>query len=326
MLPVKRALVVALACCSLMVAGCSTSHGGAAPKRHTPSPPSSTSSPSSSTSVPTSAPTALPATYEDTPRGQPGYALVVNPGPAGSGIVGGVAVYQFQNGTQSAYFSFYGRAVSAAPFPVDIKGDRATDSATFQVTPASNSSITIENCAQLFSPAIDEPVPAGAEPPLPASCTFTYNLAPGPPRTTPTVTTNMAATPAIKAGLLSAYLLENGWQQTPYASEISLQPGSTYVAYDPETGLDWAYATFEYSGNGADASSGTNPPDVAMQDGGDEGFFYQIPLPGVAPTPDDYWVMVGILGLPSCFSQTSIPSSVLQIWGLSDSPGCTTQG
>lgn len=132
------------------------------------------------------------------------------------------------------------------------------------------------------------------------------------------MTTNLAATAAIKSGLLNAYLIQNGWQNQ-YASEIALRPGSTYVGYDPQTGLNWAYANFTYSGP---ATSTGDSPSVAMQDGGSTGYFYQIPVPGAPPSPTDGWVMVGGAGEPACYSRSVIPNSVIRIWGLTDNPSC----
>ncbi|HEY1829921.1 MAG TPA: hypothetical protein VGG38_06745 [Acidimicrobiales bacterium] len=264
-------------------------------------------------------PTALAATYTDVPAGRPGYALIVNPGPAGSGRLGGLAVYEYQDGKEVAYFSFYGVATSDDPFQVTIKGDQAAASATVVVTPESNSSITVDNCARFFSPAVANGIAGLSDPPAPPVCTFTYKLAPGPPRTQPTATTNMTATATIKSDLLMAYLNENGWQAN-YSSDITLTPGSTYVAYDPATGLDWAYAKFTYSGP---ATSASNTPSVGMQDGGNEGYFYDIPLPGSVSQQPDGWTMVGVAGDPGCYSDSVVPSSVTSIWGLSDSPVCT---
>jgi hypothetical protein len=271
------------------------------------------------------APSVLAATYTDVAAGQPGYALVVNPGPSGSGRLGGVAVYQYQDGAETAYFSFSGTATSVAPFSLSIKGDRAGASVMAQISAATTdtaSSITIENCAPFFSPAQPNRIPGTTGTPgAPPSCTFTYKLAPGPARTQPTVPTNLTATPAIKGELLSSYLAQNGWQS--YASSITNAPGGTYVAYDPQTGLNWAYATFAYSG--PDITSG-NSPAVGMQDGGDQGYFYQIPISGSPSSASGGWIMVGAGGYPDCYSTTVVPLTVISLWSLSDAPACTSAG
>jgi hypothetical protein len=233
--------------------------------------------------------------------------------------MGGIAVYQYQDGKEVAFFSFHGRANSEAPFRLSLQGDRAASSATAQVTRAAT--IIIQDCGRLFSPAVPNGVTGEAEVPAPSSCTFSYKLAPSEPRSDPTVVTNLTATPAIKSGLLYAYLFHNGWQ-AQYGSEISLDPGTTYVAYDPQTGLNWSYATFGYSGPASEASGS---PDVAMQDGGDTGFFYQIPDPRALPSADDGWVMVGGAGEPRCLAQSFVPVPVISIWGLVDPPACSPQ-
>ena len=91
------------------------------------------------------------------------------------------------------------------------------------------------------------------------------------------------------------------------------------MAYDPMTGLNWAFASFGYSGPATETSES---PSVAMQDGGDAGFFYQIPEVGALAPPDDGWVMVGIGGEPPCPSRSVVPTSILDLWGLRDTPGC----
>jgi len=319
--PTRKAVGTAAACALLLV-GCSAPRNGAA-RSTTTAAGATTTTVSATTAVTGSpAPTPLPATYTDAPVGAPGYALVVNPGPTGSGAMGGIAVYQYQDGKEVGFFSFYGKSTSPAPFTMNIKGDPAATTAVSRVIATPTSSITIENCARLFSPSVPNGANGEAEPPAPGSCTFTYKLAPGPPRTTPTVTTNLTATPADKSGLLDAYLFQNGWQ-TQYTSDITLRPGTTYLAYDPQTGLNWGLAQFAYSGP---ASGAAGAPDVAMQDGGDIGFFYQIPIPGQLPSGDDGWVMVGIGGEPNCLARSIFPSTVVGLWGLTDSPACSTQG
>jgi hypothetical protein len=183
------------------------------------------------------------------------------------------------------YFSFHGRAKSEAPFRLSLKGDRFASAATAQVTRAPT--ITIQDCTRLFSPVVAAGVTGELEPPVPPSCTFSYKLAPSSPPPQPTVVSNLTATPAIKSGLLNEYLFQNGWQ-AQYGSEISLDPGTTYVAYDPQTGLNWAYATFGYHGPATETSGS---PGVAMQDGGDTGFFYQFPTQRLCrrPTTDGSW-------------------------------------
>jgi hypothetical protein len=306
---------VAALACGLLLTGCAGSPKEAG--RHTTTAPSTTSgSPQ--------APTVEPATYTDTPAGQPGYALVVNPGPAGSDTLGGVAVFANQDGKEAGYFSFSGRAASPAPFTLTIKGDPAATTATAQVTTAATtaSTITIEDCDRLFSPAVVDGAEGEANPPAPVSCTFSDKLAPGPPRPAGSAATNLAATAAINNGLVDTYLAEHGWQAL-YGSDISLVPGSTYLAYDPQTGLDWAFATFTYRGPDTDTS---NSPDVAMQDGGEIGIFYLVPVPGAVPSAGDGWVMVGIAGEPPCYSRMIMPSSVIRLWGLVDPPDCTASG
>ena len=134
--------------------------------------------------------------------------------------------------------------------------------------------------------------------------------------------TNMTADAATKSDLLTAYLDVHEWQ-SQYASDIALHPGATYLAYDPDTGLDWAVASFDYNGAADDAAG--SPP-VAMQDGGNTGIFYQVPpVAGSLPSYDG-WVMVGSLGVPACYSKTVIPSAVLSVWGLRDNPYCASEG
>jgi hypothetical protein len=313
----RSALAFVLA--GLILAGCSASHNVAssiASAHHHTGPTTTSSMPHGAQPI-AKAPTALAADYADTASGS-GYALIVNPGPVGSGLIGGLAVYQYQDGNDAAYFSFYGRAVSAAPFAVAIKGERHATTATLQVAPT-GSWITIANCAQLFSPVVG--VQAFPEPPAPASCTFSYNLAPGPTRTQPAVTTNLLATSAINSDLVNTYLSWNGWQ-SEYASDITLQPGSTDIGYDPQTGLDWAFATFAYSGP---STSTTGSPGIVMQDGGDTGLFFQIPIQDALPSYDG-WTMVGNVVIPGCYSQTTLPSSLMHLWNLTDSPACSGQG
>jgi hypothetical protein len=317
----KRSFLASFVFAGLILAGCSVSHNVASSKaserHHAPSPTTTSSLPDATQPITSKVPTALAADYADTSRG-PGYALIVNPGPAGSGLLGGLAVYQYEDGDDAAYFSFYGRAVSAAPFTVAIKGEHNATTATLQVAPT-GSWITIANCAQLFSPVVG--VEAFPEPPAPASCTFSYNLAPGPRRAQPAVTTDLLATSAIRSDLVDAYLSWNGWQ-SEYASDITLQPGTTYVGYDPQTGLDWAFATFVYSGP---STSTTGSPGVVMQDGGDTGLFFQIPIQDALPSYDG-WTMVGNVVIPGCYSKTSLPISLMRLWNLTDSPACTEQG
>jgi hypothetical protein len=95
------------------------------------------------------------------------------------------------------------------------------------------------------------------------------------------------------------------------------------VAYDPQTGLNWAFASFTYSGP---ATTAGNSPSVAMQDGGDTGYFYRIPITGGVPSADDGWVMLGSQGVPPCYSRSIVPSSVIHLWGLVDSTGCAAPG
>jgi hypothetical protein len=225
-------------------------------------------------------------------------STLVRPTPAS---MGGLAVFQYQDGKEAAYFSFYGTAMSSAPFALQIKGDRA---ATTAMTEVSTSSITIENCSELFSPVVPNAADGAGEPPAPGSCLFTYKLAPGPAREKPVVTTNLVATPAMKSDLLTVYLQDHGWQ-SQYASEISVRPGTTYVGYDPQTGLDWALADFDYTGPANDVSGS---PSVAMQDGGNTGIFYEIPVPGALPSYNG-WAMVSSLGVPACFSSSVLPKA-----------------
>ena len=134
------------------------------------------------------------------------------------------------------------------------------------------------------------------------------------------VTTNLTATTAVKSGLLGAYLFQTGWQ-SQYGSDITLHPGTTYVAYDPMTGLNWAFATFDYNGAGP---SGSDGPGVGMQDGGNTGYFYQLPAPGSPSSAAGGWVEIGNAGAPFCISRSFVPSDVIGIWGLSDNPLCAT--
>ena len=275
----------------------------------------------STTSGSSGAPTLYPTTYSDTAAGQPGYALVVNPGPVGSGTMGGVAVFEYQDGKEAGYFSFSGRATSVAPFTLTIKGDPAATTATAQLTTnaPTASTITIENCAQLFSPAVNNGADGEATPPAPVSCTFSYKLAPGPGPPAQSGATNITATAAINSGLVSTYLAQHGWQ-TEYGADISLRTGSTYLAYDPVTGVDWAYATFTDNGPATDTAGS---PGVVMQDGGETGIFYRIPVAGALPSAGDDWVMVGNIGEPPCYSRSIIPLSVIRLWGLVDPPDCS---
>jgi hypothetical protein len=308
----------------VLLAGCAGSPKGAGPATTEAPTSTSTTTAPTTTSAASEAPAVYPTTYTDSPEGQPGYALVVNPGPAGSGSLGGVAVFQYQDGKEAGYFSFSGRAVSSAPFTLSIKGDPAATTATAQLTSASTtetaSTITIENCDRLFSPAVVNGADGEADPPAPMSCTFSYKLAPGPARPTQSGATNLTATAAINRGLVTTYLAQHGWQTT-YGSDISLVPESTYLAYDPQTGLDWADARFTYKGPETDTS---NSPDVAMQDGGEIGIFYRIPVAGALPSAGDGWVMLGVIGEPPCWSRSIVPLSVIGLWGLVDPPDCSS--
>ena len=291
---------MASALLGLVLAGCSTSHSVASLKTNThrheaaPTTPAPTTSAPSTRASPSEAPTLVGNDYyQDThAAGGPGYYLVISSGPPGSGILGGLALYEYPDGKETSYFSFHGRAVSGAPFTMNIKGDPAATTATFQVTPNTGSdiasSITIDNCSQLFSPAVPNDVPGEPAPPSPPACGFSYNLAPfGSPLTQSTVPLNLVATPTLNDYLLDSYLAYKGWQ-SQYGSLISLLPGGTYVAFDPQTGLDWAFANFEYSGP---ATSTPGSPSVAMQDGGSTGIFYQYPTEGTVPYSG--WAMVG---------------------------------
>jgi hypothetical protein len=233
-----------------------------------------------------------------------------------------VAVFEYQDGKEAGYFSFSGRATSLAPFTLSIKGDSAATTATAQLTSNATtaSTITIEDCDRLFSPAVVNGADGEATPPAPASCTFSYKLAPGPARPAQSGATNLTATVAINSGLVATYLAQHGWQ-TEYGSDISLRTGSTYLAYDPGTGLDWALATFSDSGPATDTP---NSPGVVMQDGGETGIFYQIPLPGALPSATGGWVMLGSIGEPPCYSRSIIPLSVVRLWGLVDPPECSS--
>src|SRR5580658_7881664 len=191
----------------MLLAGCSGSPKGPGPDTTTTPPttppttrPSTPPTTGPSTTSGGSAATVYPATYTDSPQGQPGYALVVNPGPAGSGSLGGVAVFQYQDGKEAGYFSFSGQAASSAPFTLNIKGDPAA------------STVTIEDCDRLFSPAVVNGAEGEADPPAPLSCTFSYKLAPGPARPTESGATNLNATAAINSGLVTTYLAQHGWQ------------------------------------------------------------------------------------------------------------------
>ena len=63
-----------------------------------------------------------------------------------------------------------------------------------------------------------------------------------------------------------------------------------------------------------------------MQDGGETGIFYQVPLAGALTSADDGWVMVGNGGEPRCLSVSVLPRSVTALWGLVDPPDCTSSG
>jgi hypothetical protein len=318
---VKHAAPGAALACVLLLAGCSGSPKEAGPPTTHASPTTTPTSAPSTTSGSSPVPTLYPTTYTDTPAGQPGYALVVNPGPAGGDALGGVAVFQYQDGKEAGYFSFSGRVASPAPFTLTIKGDQAATTATARVTAASTtaSTITIDDCDRLFSPAVTNGADGEATPPAPASCTFSYKLAPGPSRPAPSGASNLTATTAVNSGLVATYLAQHGWQ-TQYGSDISLRTGSTYLAYDPGTGLDWAYATFSDNGPATDTAGS---PGVVMQDGGETGIFYQLPVAGAPPSADDGWVMVGSIGAPPCYSRSIIPLAVVHLWGLVDPPDCS---
>jgi hypothetical protein len=232
-----------------------------------------------------------------------------------------VAVFQYQHGKEAGYFSFSGRSTSLAPFTLSIKGDPAATTATAQLTAnfPTASTITIDDCARYFSPAVGNGADGEATPPAPASCTFSYKLAPAPARPVQSGATNLPATAAVNSGLVTTYLAQHGWQ-TEYGSDIVLRTGSTYLAYDAGTGLDWAFATFSDNGPATDTP---DSPGVVMQDGGETGIFYQIPDAGALPSPDDGWVMVGSIGEPPCYSRSVIPLSVIGLWGLVDPPDCS---
>jgi hypothetical protein len=315
------AVMGSIVVCLLLLAGCSTS-----PKSSVTSEKATTTTSTGGAETPTTqnsstttthppTPALYAATYTDAPRGQPGYALVVNPGS--DGAFGGLAVFEYQDGKEVAFFSFDGTASSGTPFTLNIRGDPAATTAQAEVT---SSVITIQNCAQIFAPAVPERADAENSPPAPTSCDFSYKLAPGAARPSSGTPENLTASPDIKTGLLDAFLFENGWQ-AEYSAYISLGRGTTYVAYDPITAVNWAYASFDYNGGGPDPD-GSESPGVGMQDGGSLGYFYQIPVQGGSSSTDDGWVMVGIGGEPVCFSHSVIPSDVISLWGLSDNPSC----
>ena len=257
--------------------------------------------------------------YTDAPRGQPGYALIAIRDRAVSSAVWPSSSTRTARKRPSSRST--GKAVSTAPFTLSIKGDRAANAAQAQVM--SGSVITIQNCAQLFAPAVPVRASGDDNPPAPASCEFGYKLAPGAPRQTSGTPTNLTASPDIKNGLLNAFLFETGFQ-SQYSADISLGQGTTYVAYDPTSGLDWAYASFDYNGGGPDPDGSGSPGVGECRAGATPDYFYQIPGPGASFSPDDGWVMVGIAGEPICFSRSVLPTDVVTLWGLSDNPSCTS--
>lgn len=151
--------------------------------------------------------------------------------------------------------------------------------------------------------------PSSSESSVPGTTSQTTS----PSGTTTTTTTNAPTTPqnesvsdADKQALTAAFV---AFRHFPAQDIAGTQSGSVYDAYVPSTSTYWALARFTPS---ATASQQTL---VGLQDGGEIGIFTK---------SGSSWTMLAVGGEPFCPSNTSIPASVRQLWGLSDPPACAS--
>jgi len=299
----KVSLMVA---CAALLAACSSSpaHKTSPPTTKKAATPKVTTPPTSTPQV-ASVPSAF---YTNVTAGQPGYGLEVQGGPPGSSKIGGVALFTYQDGKQVAAFSFSGHATMGAPFAVALKGFGGTSTATMSFTQNPEVAITLDNCAALFS--------ALQALPPPSSCVFTYKFAPTSPGSTASTPSNIALSPSDLNNLASAYLTANGWTSIATPSQISTPTDATYAGYDPGTGLDWAFATYTYTG----PMPMPNQMAIGMQDGGSDGIFYRVA--NETNGQNGGWIMVEPGAVPLCFSLTVLPSSLVGLWGITSPQAC----
>ncbi len=300
-----------LLACAALLAACSSSPA------HKTAPPTTTKKarPQVTTPKVTTSPTSTPqvasvpsAFYTNVPAGQPGFGLEIQGGPPGSSKIGGVALYTYQDGKQLAAFSFSGSASMSAPFTVATKGSAGSSKATMTFTQDPEVAITLKSCASLFS-ALGLRF-------SPASCVFTYKFAPSSPGSTASSPSNLPLGPSDLSNLASAYLTAKGWTSIATPSQISTPPDATYAGYDPGTGLDWAFASYSYTG----PMPMPNQMAIGMQDGGSDGIFYRVA--NETNSENGGWTMVEPGAVPMCFSLTVLPSSLISLWGVTSPQSC----
>jgi hypothetical protein len=115
---------------------------------------------------------------------------------------------------------------------------------------------------------------------------------------------NLVASPAIKSGLLAAYLAHSGLAGDQVAGSA---PGSVYYAYLPSTRNYWAMA------GSVPSSTASMQTEVSMQDEGCCGIFTQ--LSGATS-----WTYVSsYLGAPC---PGAAPPEVLAVWNLQPGADC----
>jgi hypothetical protein len=115
---------------------------------------------------------------------------------------------------------------------------------------------------------------------------------------------NLVASPAIKSGLLAAYLAHSGLAADQV---VGTAPGSVYYAYLPSTQTYWAMAGFVPS------STASMQTQVSMQDEGCCGIFTQ--SSGAAS-----WTYVSsYLGSPC---PGAVPPDVIAVWKLQPGADC----
>jgi hypothetical protein len=116
----------------------------------------------------------------------------------------------------------------------------------------------------------------------------------------------LVITSSVREALVAAFV---SFKNVPAQQIEGTQPGTAYYAFVPSTGTYWALVSFLPS------SSASLQTDVSLQDGGAMGIFDEQPGEG--------WKMLAQGVVPFCPSRTTIPSAVLTLWGLSDSPACS---
>jgi hypothetical protein len=143
--------------------------------------------------------------------------------------------------------------------------------------------------------------------------TASASKAPASPQTPTRSTTastsaqNLFATSAVKSALTAAYI---AYTHFPASDIAGTEPGSVYYAYLPPTDTYWALAMF------APSATASGQTIFSLKDTGNVGIFSR--------QTGGNWSMISPGSLPFCPSQTTIPSSVQALWGLSDPQSCDT--